>query len=605
MNYLIVMPILTEIFDQSYTFPLGIAYVSASLKRSGRNVVTYNLNYKSKTIKENLEKIIREEQIDVIATGGLTAQYWQLERILTAAREIKPDIITWVGGGIITSAPEAAMEALAIADYGMIGEGEVTICELAEVVEGLRTPHSVKGLIFRENDTWVVTDPRPEIMDLDSLPLPDYEGFDFGELLDKKPTDIYALNQGRFGMVSFGRSCPFNCTFCFHPSGTRYRKRSIDSVFQEIDYLIEHYQIKNIAVTDELFVRKLEDAREFCKRIKERGIGYVISLRVDMVDREMLTLLRDSGCLSIGFGLESADNSILTSMKKHITVEQIDYAMGLCHELGLNCMGNFIFGDQNETLETAMNTINWWKAHSQYRIAMHMIILYPGSELYRIAVERGIIPDQVEFIKSGCPVTNVSKMSQEEYRSVELMISMLNQGRTEPLKDATVRYSGFGKADLNAKCPVCGAQNTWREQDVFRSLGNLVCEHCGAVINAIPGDYIGTLAEENYQTLRGHKIAIWPMTNAVTEFLDITPSALGENTALIDSSKTKQGALYRGKKIYSPAIIEEKEIDIVFISVTTSIATEIIDELKTKHPCVKHILFLGDIISENFKELIG
>ena len=103
MNYLIVMPILTEIFDQSYTFPLGIAYVSASLKRSGRNVVTYNLNYKSKTIKENLEKIIREEQIDVIATGGLTAQYWQLERILTAAREIKPDIITWVGGGIITS----------------------------------------------------------------------------------------------------------------------------------------------------------------------------------------------------------------------------------------------------------------------------------------------------------------------------------------------------------------------------------------------------------------------------------------------------------------------------------------------------------------------
>lgn len=350
MNYLIVMPILTEIFDQSYTFPLGIAYVSASLKQTGRNVITYNLNYKSGTIKENLEKVIREEQVDVIATGGLTAQYWQLERILTAAREVKPDVVTWVGGGIITSAPEAAMEALAIADYGMVGEGEATICELAEVAEGLRDPHSVKGLVFRENGAWVVTEPRPELMDLDALPFPDYEGFSFGELLDKKPTDIYALNQGRFGMVSFGRSCPFNCTFCFHPSGTKYRKRSIDSVFEEIDYLIEHYHIKNIAVTDELFVRKMEDAKEFCRRITQRGIGYVISLRVDMVNREMLTLLRDSGCLSIGFGLESADNSILASMKKHITVEQIDDAMGLCCELGLNCMGNFIFGDQNEKL---------------------------------------------------------------------------------------------------------------------------------------------------------------------------------------------------------------------------------------------------------------
>ena len=95
MNYLIVMPILTEIFEQSYTFPLGIAYVSASLKQTGRSVVTYNLNYKTGTIKDNLQKVIQENHIDVIATGGLTAQYWQLERILAAAREIKPDIITW------------------------------------------------------------------------------------------------------------------------------------------------------------------------------------------------------------------------------------------------------------------------------------------------------------------------------------------------------------------------------------------------------------------------------------------------------------------------------------------------------------------------------
>lgn len=603
MNYLIVMPILTEIFDQSYSFPLGIAYVAASLKQTGRNVITYNLNYKPGTIKENLEKVIRENRIDVIATGGLTAQYWQLERILAAAREIKPDIITWVGGGIITSAPEAAMEALDIADYGMIGEGEATICELAEVAEGKRDPHTVKGLIFRESGGWIVTEPRPEIMDLDALPFPDYEGFSFGELLDKEPTDIYALNQGRFGMVSFGRSCPFNCTFCFHPSGTKYRKRSIDSVFQEIDHLIAHYHIKNIAVTDELFVRKIEDAREFCRRISERGIGFVISLRVDMVNREMLTLLRDSGCLSIGFGLESADNSILASMKKHITVEQIDYAMGLCHELGLNCMGNFIFGDQNETVETAMNTIHWWKAHPQYRIALHMIILYPGSELYRLAVARGIIRDQVEFIKKGCPVTNVSKMSEQEYRGIELMTSMLNQGRTDCLKNVEVEHTGFGKAALTGNCPRCGARNIWKNQDVFRSLGNLVCGSCGAAMNTIPADYIGTRAEENYRKLHGRKVALWPMTNAVAEFLDAVPSALGENTFLIDSSKTKQGALYRGKPVCPPDIIDEEQIDTVFVSVTTSVATEIIDELKNQHPSVKHILFLGDIISDLFQEM--
>ena len=144
LNYLIVMPILTEIFEQSYTFPLGIAYVTSSLKQSGRNVIAYNLNYKTGTIRQNLEKLILEHDIDVVATGGLTAQYWQLERILRTAKEIKPSIITWVGGGIITSAPEAAMEALSIADYGMIGEGEITICELAEAMEGRRDPQTAE-----------------------------------------------------------------------------------------------------------------------------------------------------------------------------------------------------------------------------------------------------------------------------------------------------------------------------------------------------------------------------------------------------------------------------------------------------------------------------
>lgn len=599
-NYLIVMPVLTEIFEQSYTFPLGIAYVSAALKQTKRNVITFNLNYKEGSLKDNLSDVILENDIDVIATGGLTAQYWQLERILLAAREIKPDIITWVGGGIITSDPEHAMEALEIADYGMIGEGERTICELADAVEGLCDRHQVKGLIFKENGKWVVTGQREEIMDLDLLPYPDYEGFEYEKVLDKIPTDIYALNQGRFGFVSFGRSCPFQCTFCFHPSGTKYRKRSMDSVFGEIDFLMERYGIRNIAVTDELFVRKIEDVKEFCKRIRERKIGFVISLRVDMVNEEMLILLKESGCLSIGFGLESADNTILQSMKKHITVEQIDGALRMCHEIGINCMGNFIFGDQQETVETAGNTINWWKNHPDYLIALHLIVLYPGSELYKIAVAKGLIKDPVQFMKDGCPYVNVSKMTDQEYRNMALQISLLPQRRTDLLEEAKVEYMGFGKVSLTAKCPQCGKINTWKGLDVFRSLGNVICRECSKVMNVIVSDYIGDIAEKHYGLLRNHKIGIWPITNAVAEFVERVPSALGENTYFIDKAEMKQGARYRGKEVYAPSMIEKEEIDTVFVSVTTSIATEIMDELKIVHHTVKRIYFLGDLIKEDF-----
>jgi len=176
MKYCIVMPKLTEIDDQAYMFPIGIAYVSASLKQSGRDVVTYNLNYKKGTIQEQIKFLVQEQQVDVFATGGLTGQYKQIKEILEAAHSAKPDMILCVGGGLITSAPVPAMEALEIANYGMIGEGEVTICELADAVEGNREIHTVDGLVFKEKDKWTITAPRAEIMDLDSLPYPDYDG---------------------------------------------------------------------------------------------------------------------------------------------------------------------------------------------------------------------------------------------------------------------------------------------------------------------------------------------------------------------------------------------------------------------------------------------
>ncbi len=602
-NFCIVVPRLTQIKEQAYSFPIGLAYVSSSLKAAGYNVLVYNLNYKDGDIVNLLSPILVDNKIDVLATGGLTAQYWQIKEIIDAAKKIQKDIITCVGGGLITSDPEAGMEALETADYGVVGEGEITICDLAAALEGKKKCEDVAGLVFKgKSGKWTKTAQRPEIIDLDALPYPDYEAMEFAAVLDKLPTDIYALGKGRFGFVSFGRSCPFNCTFCFHPSGTKYRKRSMTSVFEEIDYLIEKFNIRNIAITDELFVAKIEDVKEFCQQIKAREIGFVISLRVDMVKRDMLELLKNAGCLSVGFGLESADNRILKSMQKHITVEQIDNALSLCHDIGLNTMGNFIFGDQEETVETYKNTIKWWKEHPQYLIALHLIVLYPGSTLYKVACEKGLIEDKVDFIKKGCPYVNVSKLTDDEYREMALEISMLSQGRTKLLKNTEVSYIGFGKVCLNADCPKCGIRQEWSGLDVFRSLGNVICENCNHVMNIMVADYIENIAAENFGKMKGHKIGIWPMMSAVSELCQSIPLILNdENVYFIDSSEQKQGLQYKGKTIYSPKIIDAKQIDTVFVTLTTSIATEIINDLKNKYPSVKNIFFAGDLIKNDLE----
>lgn len=94
---------------------------------------------------------------------------------------------TIVGGGLVTAEPDVAMRALKYADYGVIGEGEITVCELADALEHGASPDGVDGLIFKRDGQYVITAPREEIADIDSIPWPDYEGFELDKYLELPP----------------------------------------------------------------------------------------------------------------------------------------------------------------------------------------------------------------------------------------------------------------------------------------------------------------------------------------------------------------------------------------------------------------------------------
>ena len=599
MNYCIIMPQLVRDADASYMFPIGMAYVSSALKATGRHVLTYNLNYKQGSTQELIGQLLREHNIDVLASGGLTGQYPELREIFEAAKLAKPDVITWVGGGIITASPVPAMEALEYADYGMVGEGEITISEQAEAMEGKRELSSVDGLIYRdgEDGKWTLTRPRKEIEDLDVLPFPDYEGFEYDQCLAKAN---FEFNSEHGGLVSFSRSCPFHCTFCFHPSGTKYRKRSLESILQEVDFLIEHYHIKSLFISDELFSLRKAELGQFCDAMRARGLIYTISLRVDMVSREMLERLKESGCQLVCFGLESADNTILKSMNKHITVEQINQALRMCLELGLPVQGNFIFGDEAETVETYRNTLKWWRAHPEYNIKLGAIFVYPGSILYQNACRRGLITDEVAFIRQGCPQLNVSKLSDDEYRQMLLEISTAVHRGRDPLKDGQITYSEAGLANAKGRCPHCGHENIWINREIFRSVTAMTCVSCNRIIDTYLPDYIDTgLFLQQFQKIRGHKAALWGMISSVEALYQAVPDAWKEDFFLVDSAPQKQGLELHGKVIQSPDVIARENVGLVIITFTSSVSATIYRTIMENYPSVKKILFLGDFLDPN------
>lgn len=329
MNILFITPRYVE-KGQSYEFYFGLAYVSAYVKKCGFDIQCLNTNHYDLTIEEILSYHLFTNNIDVICTGGMSLHYHKINEILNAAKKLNPDIITIVGGAIVTSDPTLAMENMQI-DYGVIGEGEIVTTNLLSTLQNSGDIKEVCGITYRDNGKIVVTEPAPYIKDLDILPMPDYERFEYGEYIKLiKPSQNYyttILDEVRPAHISTSRSCPYGCTFCYHPLGNKYRQRSLNNVFEEIDYLVENYNINLLFILDELFSFNKERMYEFAARIKKYNIMWSPQLRVDEVDKDILKALKDSGAYIISYGIENASNTILESMKKHITIEQIENAL--------------------------------------------------------------------------------------------------------------------------------------------------------------------------------------------------------------------------------------------------------------------------------------
>ncbi len=429
LNILLVIPRYKSYGSHGhYVMPLGILYISSYLKQSqDANTYTLNLNHLDGGEKDVLSNIIQQNDIDIFAVGGLSGEYMDIARMIQYAKEIKPIIKIIVGGGIVTGDPEITMQALPDADYGIVGEGEITIVELINALTKNHPVNNINGIIYREEEKLIRTSQRKEIVNLDDLPFPDYEGFDYESYLKKNP-DI--SDEGKkYSQVSVigGRSCKYNCTFCFHPSGTTYRQRSLDSIFAEIDYLVLHYNISYIALREELFATDNKRIEEFCTRIEPYDFDWSIQLRIDSIDQELANLLKDTRCRYVFVGVESASNEVLRSMRKGINLEQIEIALKMLTEAGLNSRSGIIFGDSVETFETAMYSLDWFKSnYNRYRMFVDMIIAFPGSLIYKKACQKGLI-EPVQFLKDGCPIVNLTRMSDLKFKEVVGLVERINQ----------------------------------------------------------------------------------------------------------------------------------------------------------------------------------
>ena len=467
MKILIIVPGEDEI-NYKYMFPLGLGYISSVLKKAGHNVDCLLLNHHHGHAEILIHKALNSvEAYDYVCTGGLSVHYKKIKDIVNAVRRHQSNTGIILGGGLISSEPELIFEALN-PEFIVIGEGEKAIVGLLSSLEDKSDYSHILGIGYRNKKGQIICNqPQPPIMDLDSLPWPDFKGFEFDTYLNNmKPSDLYSYDIYDFPRVYpivTSRSCPYKCTFCFHPIGNKYRQRSIDSIIDELSLNIKRYKINIISIYDELFSYDKDRVNEFCQRIKKLfleipwKVVWNCQMRVEKLDEGLLLTMKDSGCYMVSYGFESFSTKVITSMKKHIKPEQIDIAVKLSLKTGISIQGNFLFGDRAETFETAMVTLNYLKNNKNAGIQSVYISPYPGTEIYQHCINKGLIQDKLDFIENHMEkrFNMTDAMTDQEFEKLKNMVQKFQfkyklYGRARSLKKVE-----DGIYNIRIKCPHC------------------------------------------------------------------------------------------------------------------------------------------------------
>jgi anaerobic magnesium-protoporphyrin IX monomethyl ester cyclase len=249
--------------------------------------------------------------------------------------------------------------------------------ELVQKVEAGESFDDVLGVTYRKNGKTVRNPDRPYIEDLDSLPFPARHLWPMEHL--RKYEDILYL--------AASRGCVFWCEFCatVRMHGRKFRMRSPKNIVDELEFLHKTYGVTNFTFCDDAFTVEPTITEELCRQILERKlkIRWNCGTRVDMLTKELLTTMRDAGCVSVWSGVESGSQEVLDAMHKGITIEQTMRVFGWIRELGLKPAPNVILGFPGETKESAWKTIKFVEKISPDEVGFYNIATpFPGTPLY-------------------------------------------------------------------------------------------------------------------------------------------------------------------------------------------------------------------------------
>ena len=396
---------------------LGIGYMAAVLEKNGYDVDVLDASALELTYDEIGEDILKRNP-DIVSISALTPTIGVALDSADKIKQVKPDTIVVLGGYHPTFEYESVLEEPSV-DVVVRGEGEYTFLDLVRTVENGGDLADVQGLAFHDENNFslVVTPDRPIIEDLDELPFPAFHLF---------PMEKYRILNITTNVATIitTRGCPMQCSFCSSAAlhGHHLRRRSPENVCDEIEVRLNEQNIDTIAFMDDTFTLNKKFVSDFCAEIKRRNLKFWwgCTSRVDTLDEELLQLMKDSGCITIFIGVESADQQMLEKMNKNITVSKTEKAFKLARKVGIRTIASCVIGMPEDTKESMKKTIDFVKSLNPNYALYSLATPYPGTRFYNETFKKNLIQikDWSKYTLID-PVLETTDCSSKELRSIQ------------------------------------------------------------------------------------------------------------------------------------------------------------------------------------------
>lgn len=439
-------------------FPVGLAYVMTAIKNAGYLFDFIDIDCHRPT-EEAFDNAIQKDAYDVICFGCIVTGFSIVKKLARKLRAFHPKATIIAGNTVASSIPQLLLEKTNV-DIAVMGEGDITIVNLMNALCKKQHLSTVPGIYYRENGKFFKNSDSPLIEDLDRLPIIDYSLFDTETYISNAYDVEVASGKTpekveRSMYVNSARGCIGSCTFCYHAfQGKRYRTRSPESILKEVSFLIDKYRINKVALSDELTFFNKKQTLAFAEAIITSGLKFTwgCQCRANLFDSEddlqIIHKMKEAGCVSAFYSLETADPTILKAMNKKITVEQFLKQTALFYKAGMPVNTSLVFGYPQESAESIAKTFDVCIEAGIYP-SIGFLLPQPGSGMYDYALGKGLIEDEEAYLEiigdRQDLYLNLTQMPsevlyEEVYKGAKKANKALNRGLPE---DCLIKTGGY------------------------------------------------------------------------------------------------------------------------------------------------------------------